>query len=130
MKKYFAVLMILLLPTLLLADIASYISKADAEKAAVLVKKQKEIKNFCAPCGDATAPSETVKDVKAAAVPDTEYWNITVNGEEKDLAYIYYKTDDGRWRNVAVALDVKVEGMDIKAEVPEFIPDKILKSGK
>ena len=37
MKKIFALLMILVLPILLLADVASYVSKADAEKGASIV---------------------------------------------------------------------------------------------
>lgn len=126
MKKIFALLMILVLPMLLLADVASYVSKADAEKGAVLIKKQKEIKNFCGPCDDTVATTQAVKEVKAAAVPDTEFWNVTVNGEEKDLAYIYYKTDDGKWRNIAIAIGIKVDGFDMK-DLPEFIPASALK---
>ncbi len=131
MKKYIAALMILVLPTILLADIAAWVSKTDAEASAAFVKKQKEIKNFCAPCGDKTATTEAVKDVKAAPVKgEKDYWEVSVNGEAKDLAYIYYKTDDGRWRNVGIAVGVKVEGVELKDEVPEFIPDETLKSGK
>lgn len=130
MKKYVAALMILALPTILLADIAAWVSKTDAEASAAFVKKQKEIKNFCAPCDDKTATSEAVKDVKAAPVKgEKDYWEVTVNGEAKDLAYIYYKTDDGRWRNVGIAVGVKVEGTNLKDEVPEFIPDAALKGG-
>ncbi len=128
MKKFLIVLTILLLPTILLADIASYVSKADAEKGAVLIKKQREIKNFCGPCDDKVATTDIVKEVKAAAVPDTEYWDVKVNGEEKDLAYIYYKTDDGKWRNIAIAIGVTVDGFDMK-DLPEFIPAAVLKKG-
>ena len=115
MKKYLAVLMILVLPTILLADIAAWVTKADAEASAAFVKKQKEIKNFCQPCDDKTATTETVKDVSAAPVKgEKDYWEVTVSGEAKDLAYIYYKTDEGGWRNVGIAVGVKVEGVELK----------------
>lgn len=128
MKKICALLTILLLPTILLADIAAWISKADAEKTAVFLKKQKEIKNYCAPCEDKTAITEAVKDVAAAPVKgEANYWEVSVNGEAKDIADIYYKTEQGQWRNVAIAVGVTVEGMDIKNEVPEFIPNEVLK---
>lgn len=52
MKKIFAILMILALPILLFADIAVWVSKPDAEKTAVLIKKQKEIKAYCGSCED------------------------------------------------------------------------------
>ena len=131
MRKIFATMFVLLvLPTVLLADIAAWVSKADAEKSAAFLKDKKEIKNFCQSCGDKTATTETVKDVKAAPVAgEKDYWEVSVNGESKDLAYIYYKTDDARWRNVAVAVGVSVDGVNIKDEVPEFIPDDVLKKG-
>ena len=120
MKKYFAALMILVLPTVLLADIAAWVSKADAEAGAALVQKQKEIKNFCAPCDDKTAVTEAVKDVKSAPVKgEKDYWEVSLN-----------KTDEGRWRNVGIAVGVKVEGVELKDEVPEFIPDAALKGGE
>ena len=134
MKKYFAVLIMLLLPTILLADIAVWVSKADAEKSAVLIKKQKEIKEYCGSCEDQTgetAETIVVKDVKAEQVPDeASYWHVLVNGKEEELANIYYKTDDGKWRNVAVAVGVTVEGFDLKKDVTEFIPAEALKKEK
>ncbi len=130
MKKYFAALMILVLPTILLADIAAWVSKTDADKTVAFLKNKKEIKNYCAPCDDKSAASESVKDVTDAPVKgEKDYWEVSVNGESKDLAYIYYKTDDGRWRNVGIAVGVKVEGTELKDEVPEFIPDAALKNG-
>ena len=131
MKKIFAILMILLLPTFLFADVAVWVTKAEAEKSAVLIKKQKEIKIFCGACADQKdekATTATVKEVKAEQVPDeAKYWHVLVNGEEQELASVYYKTDDGRWRNVAVAVGIKVEVLDISKDVTEFIPDAALK---
>ncbi len=130
MKKYLSIfLLILLLPTFILADIAVWVSKTEAEKTAVFLKTQKEFKFYQE--GDTKSDTEKIKEVKAEPVPDdASYWHVLVNGEDKDLAYIYYKTGDGHWRNVAIAEDIKVEGMDIKAEVAEFIPDSVVKNSR
>ncbi len=130
MKKYLAVLMILLLPAILLADIAQAVSKADAQKSVAFLKKIKRIKTYCAPCGDKTAPTEAITEVSAAPDGTSKNWQVSVNGSGTDLAYIYYKTKGGRWRNVGIAVGVKVEGVNLKDEVPEYIPDSALKDGE
>lgn len=130
MKKYFAALTILLLPSILFADIAASVSKADAQKSVAFLKKIKRIKNYCEPCGDTTAKTEAVSEVSAAPDGTSKYWQVSVNGSGTDLAYIYYKTKGGRWRNVGIAVGVKVEGTNLKDEVPEYIPDSALKDGE
>lgn len=66
--------------------------------------------------------SVVVTDAKAEQVTDdASYWHVLVNGKEQDLVNLYYKTEDGKWRNVAIASGVKVDGFDMK-EITEFIP--------
>jgi len=109
-------------------DIAAYISKIDAEKSAALINKQKEIKIYCGGCDDKSVETKIVKDVKAEKVPgEDSYWHVLINDKEEDMAYVYSKTGDGRWRSVALAVGIKVEGVDMNKEVTEFIPNGDLK---
>jgi hypothetical protein len=96
------------------ADQAAYISKADADRAVKLLNNVATIKSYCAPCGDATAETMAVNDIKEVDVNYEGYWEIQINGQGVDLAYIYFP-ENKKWRNVAMALNIPVQ------DVPEFI---------
>ena len=97
-----------------LADQAAYIAKADADRAIELLKNTQTVKSYCAPCNDTAAKSIAVTSVTGADVNFQGFWQVSVNGQGEDLAYLYF-LDNGKWRNVAIALGIPVE------EVPEFI---------
>jgi uncharacterized protein YecT (DUF1311 family) len=96
------------------ADQAAYISRADAERAVELLKDIGELKSFCAPCDDESVETIVVKRIASGAVGYENFWEVRVNDEGVDLAYIYFPVD-GKWRNAAMALKIPVE------DVPEFI---------
>jgi hypothetical protein len=100
-----------------LADQAAWVTKAQARKAVALLKKQKLIRHWCPPCGDEFPSPEDVDRVKIEYV-ESKFWRVRLNDEEIDLAYIYFKTPNGRWKNLAVELKIKVE------QVPTFMPGK------
>jgi len=101
------------------ADQAAYISKAQAEKAAAFLKDKKQIRHYCSPCDDKGDRVEDIGNVEAATVKDSSegWWEVKVNGEGIDLAYIYFRTKNGKWKNLAKELDIKVE------RVPKYLPD-------
>jgi hypothetical protein len=96
------------------ADQAAYITKVDAERAHNLLKNTGTLKYYCAPCRDAGVESIAVRDMRKADVNYKGYWEIRINGDGVDLAYLYFLEND-RWRNVAIALSIPVQ------DVPEFI---------
>lgn len=116
MKKIVGVLMLLILPLIALADQAAYVTKEQAQKAAALLKNQKQIKHYCAPCEDKSVRTEDLQEVEAGAAGYENYWEVKINGEGVDLAYIYFQTKDGKWKNVAIELDIEVE------DVPKILP--------
>ncbi|MEP7074749.1 MAG: hypothetical protein ABI878_02980 [Acidobacteriota bacterium] len=97
------------------ADQAAWISKADAQKAAAFLKDKGEILHYCEPCDDKSKKLETIKTVEAAALGTDNYWEVQVNGDGIDLAYVYFKNKDGKWKNLAREMDIKVK------DVPKFI---------
>lgn len=99
------------------ADQAAYVTRAQAEKAAAFLKKQKQIRHYCAPCDDKGDKTEDVAGVEAAAAGYQDFWEVKVNGAGIDLAYVYFQTKDGKWKNVAKELDIKVR------DVPKHLPE-------
>ena len=96
------------------ADQAAYISESDADQAIKLLKNVATVKSYCAPCGDATATTMAVSDINKVDVKYEGYWEVQINGQGVDLAYIYFPVNN-KWRNAAMALNIPVQ------DVPEFI---------
>lgn len=118
MKKIIAsFLMLIFSAAATFADQAAYVTKAEAEKALALLKTQSQIKHFCAPCDDKEVKTEDIQTVEAAPTGYQETWEIKINGEGVDLAYIYFKNNKDKWKNVAEELDIEVSG------VPKFLPE-------
>ena len=97
------------------ADQAAYITQAQAEKAAALLKDKKQIRHYCAPCDEKGDRVEEIEKVEAAPAGYQQFWEVKVNGEGVDLAYVYFQTEKGKWKNVAKELDIKV------SDVPKYL---------
>lgn len=94
-----------------LADQAAWITKAQAEKAAAFLKNHNEIRHYCAPCDDKGDSVEEISTVESEQIEGQEYWQVKVNGKGVDLAYVYFKTQKGKWKNLAKELKIKVHGV-------------------
>ena len=64
-----------------------------------------------------SARTEDIQTVEAVPVGEKDYWEVKVNGEGIDLAYIYFRTKDGKWKNLAKETGVKVK------DVPKYLPE-------
>ncbi len=115
--NFTVVLCLLIFSVFVLADQAAWIIKAQAKKAVVLLKKQKQIKYYCPPCEDKSITSEEISTVQARAVKG-KYREVKINAEEIDLAYVYFKNSSGKWKNLAFELTIEV------SDVPTFLPEK------
>ena len=90
------------------ADQAAYITRAQAEKAVAFLKDKKQIRHYCAPCDEKGDRVEDIETVEAAPAGYQQFWEVKVNGEGIDLAYVYFQTKNGKWKNLAKELDIKV----------------------
>lgn len=116
-KKILAgVVMTLFFAVVAFADQAIYISQKDAVKTADFLKTKTKITHFCAPCKDGVQKVEDITTVEAGPVGYEDFWGVKVNGENVDLAYVYYLTEKGKWKNVAMEMDIKVR------DVPKYLP--------
>jgi hypothetical protein len=91
------------------ADQAAYITKVQAEKAAAFLKDKKQVRHYCAPCDDKGDRVEDIRTVEAVPAGYQQFWEVKVNGEGVDLAYVYFQDEDGKWKNLAKELNVKVK---------------------
>lgn len=122
MKKFLSVVIMLACFISLYADQAAWITKEQAERGAALIRASGEIRHFCAPCGDNFYRVETVSSVEAVKAdgsnPADAYFEVLVNGNSVDLAYVYV-ISDGKWLNAAMYLNIPVEG------VSKFLPSDL-----
>ncbi len=95
------------------ADQQAWVARADAEAAASILPPSGLIRHFCAPCGDTSWRDEQVVSVEVASTGSGDYWEVLVNGNGIDLAYVYVETDGG-WRNLARMLDLEVTGVPMQ----------------
>ncbi len=102
------------------ADQQAYISEKDAKRAVKLLKKKKQIKHLCEPCGDKEVETVDIETIEAVKTGYEDYWEVRVNGKGVDLAYIFYKKKKTKWLNVAMKLDLEVDG------VSKYIPQSML----
>jgi hypothetical protein len=111
-----AIALSIFLAVTVLADQAAYITKAQADKAAAFLKDKKQIRHYCSPCDDKGDKVEDVKKIEAVKVDYQDFWEVQVNGAGIDLAYVYFQNKDGKWKNLAKDLGIKVK------DVPKYLP--------
>lgn len=97
------------------ADKASYVTKAQADKAVEALNITKRIRHFCAPCNDGVMKDEQIASVIASKADESNFWMVIVNGISIDLAYVYFPLTDGRWNNLASWVGLRYR------DVPEFL---------
>lgn len=115
-KVLFSIVLAIFLAVATLADQAAYITKEQAEKAAAFLKGQKQIRHYCAPCDDKGDRVEEITSVEAADANYQNFWEVKVNGKGIDLTYVYFQNKDGKWKNLAKEIGVKVK------DVPKDLP--------
>lgn len=109
LKKVFSVMVLAgVMSIAVFADQAAYITERNAVRASDLLRKQYDLVHFCNPCSDAEQKHEVIQTVSYNHTGHENYFEVKVNGKAVDLAYIYIQTPDGRWKNVARHLGIRV----------------------
>ena len=109
------------------ADQYAYMTLPQATEALAVLAANKEVHEFCAPCGDTRSKRVVVRlleigrvwDGKGATVYRSDgrsYWEVFVNDQSIDLAYVYV-SEHGRWQNLALSL-----GLDA-SKVPRHLDE-------
>ncbi len=113
-------LLLLLIAGAAHADQYSYVTVQQAAQALQVIAGDDIVHAFCAPCGDAQSRPVPVRQVEigrvwegASAQPyragdGQTYWQVHVNGEAVDLAYVYVRGAGG-WENLALQMGLPAE---------------------
>ena len=105
-------------------DQAMVLSRADAKFAVELLSRHTEVVNLCEPCGE-TEP--TVQPFGVAYTrpwsPDPTMWEVLVDGESKDLAYVFVavtpESGPTTYVNMALLLGLPVTSVSAAITLPE-----------
>jgi hypothetical protein len=129
LTHFFVAALLTLLPAAASADQFAYLDIRQAVAALdALDHAPREVQAYCAPCGDARVTAIAVHELGIARVWDDghsarpyadgegrTFWEIELDGEGIDLAYVYVRTAAG-WENLALQL-----GLDAR-DVPRMLP--------
>ena len=95
------------------ADQAAWISLEAAQKAEKFIKESVQILHYCQPCGEKSCKIEKVENVitkKVKEHTDPVYYEVYINGNAVDLAYVYVMSEQKQkaWTNLAVQCQIDV----------------------
>src|SRR5262245_58862147 len=84
------------------ADQCAYVSAKEAERAAAILKRTKEMVEYCELCNGEGPKLTKIHDVKVTII-DPENREVTVNGQGIDLAYVFVPQKEGshEYQNLA-----------------------------
>lgn len=110
-------------------DQAAVVPRRDADFVVSLLWRQNVVVELCEPCGDTEPRFATLE--RAWTRPwehDTTLWEVVVNDEPRDLAYLYvplaYGAQAGTFVNVALVAGLPVSDVSPTITVP-MEPDPV-----
>jgi hypothetical protein len=108
------------------ADQCAWIDGAVARKAQTLLTSAPKFIEFCEPCGDkAPGIPQRVQGVDIHPA-DGELSELTLNGKPIDLAYIFIKTDDTHYKNLAALAGCPATGVSPSLTIAAETPNGVL----
>lgn len=106
---------VFLIVPVLHADQQEWVSEEVANRAIELIPEGSEIRHFCEPCDDPSWTPETVSSIEVRPTGSDETYEVVVNDNSIDLAYVYFELE-GEWVNLAMHLGLEV------SDVSETLP--------
>jgi hypothetical protein len=107
------------LPAAALADQCAWINKAQAREATHFASKGLKFVDFCEPCGDQLekVSVSTIETAAARQTADGVHQELVINGEPKDVAYVFVETVRGSGEFENLASLSKCETQDVSPKV-------------
>jgi hypothetical protein len=93
------------------ADQCAWVEPAAAVKAQAILTDAPKYLEFCEPCGD-KAPGIPQRATSVnITTPQGDYRELSVNGTPIDLAYVFVKTSDTQYQNLALLAGCPASGV-------------------
>lgn len=112
MNKLTLIAVTLFLSLNALADQCAWNNNKISNKAISLLKSTTEVAFLCEPCGEKQATYEDVQSVEKVKV-NRGYYQIYINGIERDLAYTFIKDKYGNYVNLGLYSECHPSGVSI-----------------
>ncbi len=93
------------------ADQCQWVTDAQAQKAQAILTRAPKYIEFCEPCGDAAPGIPQRAQSVNIATPEADYRELSVNGNPIDLAYVFVKTSDTQYQNLALLAGCPATGV-------------------
>ena len=130
-----ALLAVLAVPSLAFADQCAWVSADQARDASKVAVKGAKFLDYCEPCGDqiGRARAKVIESVEVKEAGDGTNRELFINGEAKDLAYVFVQTGEGaEFDNLAALAKCDTDGVSRKVSVdakpaPKVRPKRIEK---
>jgi hypothetical protein len=103
MKAWLIPISLVLLANPAHADQCEWIDNGVAVKAQAILKKSPTFIDYCEPCGDPApgAPQQATTVNLITVSEDSKQGELWINGKAIDLAYVFVKTSEARYENLA-----------------------------
>src|SRR5688572_9520236 len=109
-----ALVAVLALPAVAFADQCAWIPAEQAREASKVAVKGKKFLDYCEPCGDqlGRARAKVIETVEVKETTDGSSRELYINGEAKDLAYVFVQTGESaaEFENLAAIANCQTGG--------------------
>ena len=122
MKRFLGFL--LFVPAVSFADQCAWVEKDQGREAVHYASVGLKYVDYCEPCGDAPGKLRvgTIEKVEMKEAADGVNYEVMINGEAKDVAYVFVETvaGSGNFENLAAYAKCKTDGVSktINVEKP------------
>jgi hypothetical protein len=108
------------------ADQCAWNEEAHATKAASILAKHPKVLEYCEPCGDKAPGEPFVADTVAVTTPERGYKELSINGKEIDLAYVYVQVSSTQYKNLAKLAGCPASGVSPSLKIADETPTGVL----
>jgi hypothetical protein len=108
------------------ADQCAWVTEAQAQKAQSILTGATKFIDFCEPCGDAAPGTPQKIENVNIDTPSDGYRELTVNGKEIDLAYVFVKTSEHEYTNLAKLTGCPATGVSPSLAIESETKDGVM----
>ncbi|MCL2268542.1 MAG: hypothetical protein FWC23_05085 [Chitinispirillia bacterium] len=103
------------------ADQCAWINEVQAARAQAILAERPMVLEHCEPCAEKGAGTPYAVDTVGVTTPGEGYREISINGKNIDLAYIFVRVSPGRYDNFAFLVGCEATDVSESLSIPEEV---------